>query len=97
MARSVSGTLTPDEVATVTVSGAMPGGGIEIINRSQSGTIWVRCDGYDPEVAGTSSHPVLGARRIPYGWFRGSDVEVRMISDEALAYTVEVDPAVTAP
>lgn len=92
MARAVSGTLTPDEVEPVTVTDTRPAG-IEIVNRSGSGTIWYRLDGVDPTVGGAGCHPVLGSRRIDNPWSTGGkSVTVKLISDEALDYTVEADP-----
>lgn len=90
MARAVSGTLTPDTPATVTLTN-IASDGIEIINRSGSGTIWYRLDGGTPTVAGENSHPVQGARYIdnPHAVNAGT-VVVKLISDEALDYTVEV-------
>lgn len=92
MARSVSGTLTPDEVTTVTLTG-VGAEGIEIINRSQTGTIWYRVDGGTPAVGGDNSHPVLGARRVdnPYS-VDAKSVVVKLISADALDYTIEADP-----
>lgn len=92
MARSVSGTLTEDQVEEVTLTG-VTGAGIEIINRSQTGTIWYRCDGGDPEPGADNSHPVLGSRRVdnPFG-LRAGTVVVKLISDAALDFTVEADP-----
>lgn len=90
MARAVSGTLTEDTPATVTLTN-VASDGIEIINRSGSGTIWYRLDGTNPTVAGDNCHPVLGARYIdnPHVVNAGA-VVVKLISNEALDYTVEV-------
>lgn len=92
MSHAISGTLTPDEVATVTITDC-ESDGIEIINRSQNGTIWYRIDGENPVIEGEGSHPVLGSRRIDNPWaLNAHTVEIRLISDSALAYTVETDP-----
>lgn len=90
MARSVSGTLTPDTVATVTIT-PVDSTGIEIINRSASGTIWYRADGTAPTVAGDDCHPVLGARQVDNPFtVDARTVVIKLISTSALDYTVEV-------
>jgi len=92
MARSVSGTLTQDQVETVTVTGVADAG-IEIVNLSQTGVIWYRLDGLDPAVGGDGSHPVLGARRVDNPWTKGAGtVTVKLIADAALDYCVEAEP-----
>lgn len=92
VAHAKSATLTISTVDRVTVTDAYPGG-IEVINRSQSGTIWVRFDGVDPTVGGDNCHPVLGARFFENPWAdRAENIQVRLISDAALAYTVESAP-----
>jgi len=88
MARVKSGTLTPSTAVPVTVTGAS--GGIDVINRTQTGTVWVSLTG-TATVAGDDCYPVLGNRHFPAsitGTDRGS-VTVSVISDAALEYTVE--------
>lgn len=88
MARAAeSGTLTPDQVEDVEIEDAWPDG-ITVINRSQTGTIWVRLDGVNPVAAGDNSHPVLGVRYFPAPRVQEA-VTVKLISDAALDYTVE--------
>lgn len=93
MARALSGTLTANEVTDLTIEGAHPHG-VHIINRTGTGTIWYRCDGVDPEVAGEGSHPCLSSRRVdnPFATQASGTVVVKLISDVALAYTVEAEP-----
>lgn len=85
-----SGTLTANTVATVTVSVDSSGSGntFTVTNRSLTGTIWVRVDGTNPTVAGDNCFPVLGSRT-----FKAKsglrEVAVKLISDAALAYSVE--------
>ena len=91
MARSAqNGTLTASTVATVTVSDAFPG--INIVNRSQTGTIWVTLDGSTPTVAGANCYPVLGVRYFNVAGPHATAVTVKLISSSALDYTVEGDP-----
>ena len=82
-----SGTLTQAQVEDVEITDAHPDG-ITVINRSQTGAIWVRLDGPDPEVEGDNSHPVLGVRYFPAPRAQQA-VTVKLLSDEALDYTVE--------
>jgi hypothetical protein len=84
MARAAHGTLTPGQVAQVTISAGWAG--IEIVNRSLHGTIWVRFDGQDPQPEGEDSFCVLGARSF---LLRGNGITVRLLSDEALKFSVE--------
>lgn len=88
-----SGTLTPSTVATVTVLNCFPG--LNIVNRSGSGTIWVRLDGQDPTVAGDNCFPVLGVRYFSIPSTNADKVTVKLISTAALDYTVEGDPGGT--
>lgn len=106
MARSHSGTLTPSTVAPVTVgpvSSSSTGfgadvetvtGGIEVVNRSLTGEIWVRLDGVDPVVGADDCFVVLGARRFDNPTVGGS-VTVKLISTAALTYSVEATPGWT--
>lgn len=95
MARAVTGTLEPGVVSSVTVQGVQDYG-IEIINLTGSGVIWYRLDGEDPEVGVGGSHPVLGSRKVNdpnYSVPSNRDaVTVKLISDEALMFTVEGEP-----
>ncbi len=90
MATSRSGTLTASTVKTETVDVEAfgPGMGLSITNRSGSGEIWVRLDGVDPTVGGDNCKLVMGTRQ-----FKNIDgntsVTVKMISTEALLYSVE--------
>lgn len=88
-----SGTLVADAVTTVTITDTWPGG-IEVVNRSQTGQIWVRLDGVAPTVAGDDCFLVMGARYFdpPGPGIAGSNTEntvVKLISSAALDYTVE--------
>jgi hypothetical protein len=84
MAYAASGTLTGGAVTTVTVTATADG--VEVINRTQTGEIWVRLDGTDPTVAGADCFVVLGARLFPA---RNGLVTVKLIASSALAYAVE--------
>lgn len=84
MANAKSGTLTISTVATVTVTA--DGNGIQIVNRSQTGTIWVRLDGVDPVAAADDNYAVLGVRHFPT---RTGAISVRLLSTAALDYSVE--------
>lgn len=84
MAYAKSGQLAAGVVTTVTVKA--DGSGIQLVNRSQSGEIWVRMDGTDPVVKGDDSFAVLGVRHFPT---RTGEVEVRMISSGTPEYSVE--------
>lgn len=84
MANAKSGTLTPSTVATVTVSA--DGLGIQVVNRTGTGTMWVRLDGTDPVAAADDCYVVLGVRHFPT---RTGAVQVRLLSTDALDYTVE--------
>lgn len=83
-----SGTLTPNTVASVPITDAYPDG-LWVINRSQTGEIWVRLDGQNPTVAGDDCFVVLGARYFPATTIGREAVTVRLISTLALTYTVE--------
>lgn len=84
MANSKSGTLTGSVVTTVTV--IADGLGIQVVNRSQTGTIWVRLDGVDPVAAADDTYAVLGARHFVT---HTGAVQVRLLSTAALDYSVE--------
>lgn len=84
--RSVSGTLTPGVVKTeiVRIDQSM---GAAVVNRSMTGTIWIRVDGIDPATSPLDNcFPVMAVRNIQG---RSDSIEVRMISTQALDYTVE--------
>ncbi len=84
MANAKSGTLTISTVATVTVTA--DGLGIQVVNRTQTGVIWVRLDGVDPVAAADDCYAVLGVRHF---LTRTGAIQVRMLSTDALDYTVE--------
>lgn len=84
MAYARSGTLAPGVVTAVDV--VADGNGLQIVNRSGSGAIWVRLDGVDPVAAANDTFVVLGVRHFPT---RTGPVNVRMISAAALDWTVE--------
>lgn len=84
MANAESGTLTGSVVTTVTV--AADGLGIQVVNRTQTGVIWVRLDGVDPVAAADDNFAVLGVRHFVT---RTGMIEVRLISADALEFTVE--------
>ncbi len=97
MADSVHGTLTPNQVEQVQVA-ADRVQGINILNRSLTGTIWVRFDGQDPEPLVEGSFAVLGARNYPYPMAAaGRPCQVRMVSTDALEYSVEGSPSWGGP
>jgi len=89
VASTVHGTLTANAVATVTVDPGM--GGIVVVNRDQTGAIWVRTDGIAPTVGGAGSYVVLGAREFPMSRaeVRKGAVTVKLISEAGRAYSVE--------
>jgi hypothetical protein len=82
------GILTANVVTTVTITDAWPGG-IDIVNRSLTGEIWVTLDGSTPTVAGDDCYVVLGARRFDNPSIGDDTVAVRLLSTAALAYSVE--------
>ncbi len=86
MASSAHGTLTANQVTTITVT---PGpDGIEVINRSMSGAIWVRLDGRDPVPEAPGTFVVLGSRSFsPLKY--GAVLNVRLFASEAKAYSIE--------
>jgi hypothetical protein len=89
VASTAHGTLTANVVASVPVA---PGSaGIVVVNRDQTGSIWVRIDGTDPSIGGAGSYVVLGAREFPMTrkQVQAGTVTVKMISSAARAYTVE--------
>jgi len=81
-----SGTLTANVTTTVNITDAYPA--VLVVNRSQTGTIWVRLDGVNPTVAGANCRPVLGARSFGINPYE-RPTSVRLIADTALDYTVE--------
>lgn len=89
MAVARSGTLTAGGPATtVDITDAWPGG-IWVINRSQTGEIWVTLDGSVPTVAGNDCFVVLGARFFANPRVGDDTVAVKLISSAALTYSVE--------
>lgn len=92
MPRAKSGTLVANTVTSVTVTDVNPGG-VEIVNRSQTGQIWVTLDGTEPTVAGDDCFIVLGARYFENPTVPAREqVVVKLISSAALDYTVEGNP-----
>lgn len=85
MAIAKSGTLTANTVKTETVSTDYQG--IVVVNRDQTGEIWVRIDGTDPTVGGADCFVVLGARQ--FATEGSGSITVKMISTSAIRYTVE--------
>ena len=84
MAASAHGQLVASQVTTVTVDTEFAG--IEVVNRSQTGSIWIRFDGGAPAIGGAGSFVVLGSR-----WFtpKRGQVTVKLISNENLYFSVE--------
>jgi len=89
MATTAHGTLNANEVTSVAVESGW--GGIVVINRAQTGVIWVRLDGQDPEPEQPNTFAVFGAREYPADSREDQvrTVEVRMLSDTAVQYSVE--------
>lgn len=88
MAATAHGTLTANQVATVSIDWTL--GGIVVVNVAQSGVIWVRLDGQDPVPYGAGTFAVYGARDFPMRRQYGStSATVKLISDAARAYSVE--------
>lgn len=87
MAITAHGTLTADEVTTVEIDAGYSS--LEIVNRDMQGAIWVRYDGEDPEIAGSGSFVVLGARTLSVGRRRSATL-VKLVSDADRSYSVEV-------
>lgn len=84
---SSHGTLTANQVSTVVIR---PGpDGLDVVNRSQTGTIWVRIDGTDPVIEAAGSFACLGVRTFAMRVRHQDDVTVTMISDAALKFSVE--------
>ena len=95
MARSAQhGTLTANAVTTVTVNDGYPG--VTVLNRSQTGTIWVTLNGSAPTVAGTGCYPVLGLRYFHIPPPHTTAATIKMIAATALDWTVEGDPGASA-
>lgn len=88
MAATAHGTLTANQVATVTVD--WTSGGVVVVNVAQSGAIWVRLDGQNPVPYAAGSYAVYGARDFPLRRHSAStSTTVKLISDAARAYSVE--------
>ncbi len=93
MTDSVHGTTVPGQVTVVEIS-ADRVQGVNIVNRSLTGELWVRFDGEDPVVEGEGSFAVLGARNYPYPkTTAGEGVEIKLISDDAVKFSVEGSPS----
>jgi hypothetical protein len=87
VAATAHGTLTANTVTSVTVTADTDG--LQVVNRSKTGAIWVRIDGGTPAVAGADSFVVLGVRSFSIR-IKGA-LTVKLISDDALDYSVEAD------
>jgi len=86
MAVAVHGTTTANVVTTVTIDvGGF--GGFVVVNRDQTGEIWVRYDGVNPVALADDSFVVLGARQFDVR--RKGNIQVRLLSTVARAYSVE--------
>ncbi len=88
--KTAHGTLTANAVTTVEISNH--GGAVEIVNRSGTGTMWVRFDGTNPVIGAQDNYVVVGARRFDlrtFGTLPSNNVFVKIISSAALDYSVE--------
>lgn len=89
MATTAHGTLAANVITTVSVESGR--GGVVIVNPQQTGIIWVRFDGINPTPEGPGTYAVYGVREFP-SMQRSRQVvavEVRMLADTALDYSVE--------
>lgn len=88
-----NGTLTGNQVDTITMAGASVDAEILVENYGTANTLWVRCDGVNP-VAGahecTRVAPGMGVPVTPYGADRKGPIEVRVIADGAGGNTYSV-------
>jgi hypothetical protein len=81
------GALTANQITEVVVR---PGpDGLDVVNRSQTGVIWVTIDGSDPAPLASNSFACIGVRTFAMRVRHQDDVTVKMIADSALNYTVE--------
>lgn len=88
MAATAHGTLTADQVTTVTVQWSRTG--VVVVNASLAGVIWVRLDGQDPTPYGPDTFAVYGARDFPLPRNdTRTSTTVKLLSDQARKYTVE--------
>lgn len=88
MAATAHGGLTANTVKNVEVEAGR--NGIVIVNRAQTGVIWVRLDGEDPTPEGDGSYAVFGAREFDLTRTQQrSNINVRMVADAPLTYSVE--------
>lgn len=88
MASTAHGGLTADTVKSVEVDAGREG--IVVVNRAQTGVIWVRIDGTDPAPEAPGTYAVFGAREFPMTRAQSfKTVDVRMVADTDLTYTVE--------
>jgi hypothetical protein len=88
MATTSHGALTANTVKQIELESGR--GGIVVVNRTQEGIIWVRIDGQDPVPEGAGTYAVFGAREFPLTRNQQNyPIDVRMITDEDRAYTVE--------
>lgn len=89
VAATAHGTLTANQVKTVSVT-AGRNGGVVVVNRNQEGVIWVRMDGIAPAIEGAGSYAVFGTHEFDLGYRKMSQqVNVSMVSDANRTYTVE--------
>jgi hypothetical protein len=86
MAASEHGTLSAGVVTAVTIDTSAKG--FEVVNRDQTGEIWVRVDGGEPEPRGAGSFVVLGARRFG-GSNRAGPVTIKLIAEADRQFSVE--------
>ncbi len=83
-----NGTLTANDVTTVGIT--RHAGKLSVTNRSDSGTIWVRLDGEDPQVEDEDCFPVLALQTAHFDTAVPAinAAQIKLISDESLDYTV---------
>jgi hypothetical protein len=89
MASTAHGTLTGNEVTTVTIR---PGDeGIVVVNRDLEGEMWVRVDGENPGIGAPDSYVVIGARQfpLPRRIIAKQAITVKLIADAGRAFSVE--------
>lgn len=84
---SAHGSLTANQITTVSIT---PGpDGLDVVNRSQTGVIWVTIDGTDPVIETAGTYACVGVRTFSMSIAHQRTVTVKMISDSALKYSVE--------
>lgn len=88
MASTAHGGLTANTVKRIDVDAGRIG--IVVVNRMQSGVIWVRIDGVDPVPEGPGTFAVFGAREFNLTRSQlALPVNVRMLTDAERTYSVE--------